>query len=125
MRALKLVDIVIQGTAFLIGLMILFVFGGAGYMYWITMGLLIWILVSSIIHVVAVKKLGAGRMVLLILYGVLALLGGIAMFGFGYSFARINFYLTPLSYLFVILHMVLCIVEYQNYRTPKEEMVDF
>lgn len=124
MRALKLIDIVVQGTAFLIGMMFFFVFGGSGYLYWIMMGLLGWINVSSLLHLVTVRKFGIGRIIFLSVYGLLLIGGGLALAS-GVSFSRINFYLMPLSYLFVILYMVLSIVEYQNTRVPKEDVLDF
>lgn len=124
MRALKLIDIVVQGTAFLIGMMFFFVFGGSGYLYWIMMGLLGWIIVSSLLHLVTVRKFGIGRIIFLSVYGLLLIGGGLALAS-GVSFSRINFYLMPLSYLFVILYMVLSIIEYQNTRVPKEDVLDF
>ena len=67
-----------------------------------TMGLLGWIVVSSVLHLAIVKKLGVGRIIFLSVFGLMVALGGIS-YAAGVSFARINFYLTPLSYLFVIL----------------------
>lgn len=124
MRALKLIDIVVQGTAFLIGMMIFFVFGASGYLYWIMIGLLGWIIVSTLLHLVSVGKFGLGRIIFLSIYA-LFMLGGALALASGVSFSRINFYLMPLSYLFVILYMVLSIIEYQNNRVPKEDVLDF
>tara|TARA_B100000508_G_C11465884_1_gene282612 strand:+ start:106392 stop:106766 length:375 start_codon:yes stop_codon:yes gene_type:complete len=124
MRALKLIDIVLQGTSLLIGFMFLFVFGGSGYLYWINMGILGWIAISSILHVVVIKKQNVGRIIYVSIYGLALIGGGIAHFS-GVSFPRINFYLQPASYLFIIMYLILSIIEYQEYRIPKEDTLDF
>lgn len=124
MRGLKLIDIVLQGTALMIGLMFLFVFGGAGYLYWINIGILGWIVISSLLHIVIAKKLGLGRIIYISIYGVSILIGLIAYFS-GVSFARINFYLQPLSYVFILFYLILSIMEYQEHRIPKKDTLDF
>lgn len=124
MRGLKLIDIVLQGTALMIGLMFLFVFGGSGYLYWINIGILGWIVLSSILHVFIAKKLGLGRIVYISIYGVSIIAGSLAYFT-GVSFGRINFYLQPLSYIFILFYLILSIMEYQEYRIPKKDTLDF
>jgi hypothetical protein len=124
MRGLKLIDIVLQGTALLVGIMFLFVFGGAGYLYWINMGILGWIVVSSLLHIVIIKKQGVGRIAFVSIYALAILAGLIAHFS-DVSFARINFYLQPLSYMFIIFYLILSMLEYQEHRTPKEDALDF
>lgn len=124
MRALKLIDIVVQGTALLVGLMFLFVFGGAGYLYWINLGILCWIVVSSLLHIVIIKKQGVGRIAFVSIYALVILAGLIAHFS-DVSFARINFYLQPLSYMFIIFYLILSMLEYQDHRIPKEDTLDF
>ena len=124
MRGLKLIDIVLQGTALMVGLMFLFVFGGSGYLYWINMGILGWIVLSSILHVIISKKLGLGRIVYISIYG-LAITAGLVAYFSGVSFGRINFYLQPLSYIFILFYLILSIMEYQEYRIPKKDTLDF
>ncbi len=124
MRGLKLIDIVLQGTALMIGLMFLFVFGGSGYLYWINIGILAWIVISSILHFLVFKKMSVGRMVYVSVYGLAILVGVIAHFS-EVTFGRINFYLQPSSYMFILFYLILSIMEYQQYRIPKEDTLDF
>lgn len=124
MRTLKLIDIVLQGTALLVGLMFLFVFGSSGYLYWINMGILGWIVLSSVLHFIISKKQGTARIIYISMYGLLIIVGISAHFS-GVSFPRINFYLQPLSYLFILFYLILSIMEYQEHRIPKEDTLDF
>ncbi|MGM0479607.1 MAG: hypothetical protein ACQERC_10325 [Bacteroidota bacterium] len=124
MYNLKLLDIVIQGVGFLIALMLLLVFGAYGYFYWISMSLMGWVLISTLLHFFIVKKMGTFRLIYLSIFVGLLLIGGITML-FDVSFAKINFYLQPFSILALLLYIILTIGEFQQVKAPRREDLDF
>ncbi len=124
MYNLKLLDIVIQGVGFLIALMLLIVFGAYGYFYWISIGLLGWVIVSTLLHLFVVGKMGTFRIIYLFIFVGLLLIGGIFML-FDVVFAKINFYLRPFSILALLLYIILTISEFQQVKAPRKEDLDF
>ncbi len=124
MYNLKLLDIVIQGVGFLIALMLLIVFGAYGYFYWISIGLMGWVLVSTLLHFFVVGKMGTFRIIYLFIFVGLLLIGGVTML-FDVAFAKINFYLRPFSILALLLYIILTISEFQQVKAPRKEDLDF
>jgi hypothetical protein len=121
---LKLLDIVIQGTAILSGFMLYIVFDVYGYFYWIIMGVLCWILMSSILHLLFLKRMSMVRIMFSTIFTLAIVLMGIAYLT-GASFPKINFYLEPLSFVFSLIYLLLCISELPRLKSDERESLDF
>ena len=121
---LKLLDVVIQGTAILSGLMLYIVFDVYGYFYWIIMGVLGWIFMSTLLHIIFLKKIILIRVLFSAIFSLGILIMGIAYLT-GTTFPRINFYLEPLSFIICLLYLVLCISEITSTKSADKESLDF
>jgi hypothetical protein len=123
-NGLKLIDVVIQGTAILSGFMLYIVFDVYGYFYWIIMGVICWIFMSTILHLLFLKKMTIVRILFSAIFTLALVIMGTAYLT-GVSFSKINFYLEPLSYVFSMLYLFLCISEMSSLKHDNRESLDF
>lgn len=124
MHTFKLLDIIVQGFAFLTAIILLLTFGVYGYFYWIKVGIILWILVSVVFNLVFYRPLTSLRKVSSILLG-----GILLVFGIFYTFqipvSQLNFYFQPLSFLIILGYLTISLVELNNLKTAGEIDLDF
>lgn len=124
MYSLKLLDTIFQAVAFMTGLILFFVFGTSGYLYWILLGLTGWIIISSLLHLVSKQKVGAYRIVVWSIFALLAIIAGLYI-AFGGKVSKVNFFFWPFSFIILIMYFILSIMELQTIQTKGKEDLDF
>jgi len=124
MYALKLLDTILQAVALMTGIILFFVFGTSGYLYWILLALTGWIIVSSLLHLVSKQKVGAYRIVVWSIYALLAIIAGLFIVSGG-KVSKVNFFFWPFSFIILIMYFILSILELQTIQTKGKEDLDF
>lgn len=124
MYALKLLDTILQAVALMTGIILFFVFGTTGYLYWILLALSVWIIISSLLHMVTKQKIGAYRIVVWSIYALLAIIAGLFIV-FGGKVSKVNFFFWPFSFVILIMYFILSIMELQTIQTRGKEDLDF
>lgn len=123
MFVFKLIDVIIQGVALLNALLLLIVFQASGYFYWITLGLMIWIVISSIIDLFTNKEKMVLRKIVLIFLGALLLL--FAFLYFTSTLGILNFYFRTLSVIVICIYLLTSILELNSLQKSGKESLDF
>lgn len=124
MYTFKLLDTVVQGTAFLSGLILLIAFGADGYFFWINFYLLGWIITSMILNLFLFKPVKLLRVVFSFSILVLFLLFGVAYFS-GVSIPRLNFYFRPFSIVIIVFYFFTSMLEMLKLKSRGEIDLDF
>lgn len=124
MYALKLLDTILQAVVFMTGVILFFVFGATGYLYWILVSLTGWLFISSLLHLITKQKITAFRIAVWVIVAVLTIAAGL-YFVFGGKVERINFFFWPFSLLILITYLILSITELQNIQTKGKVDLDF
>lgn len=124
MYVFKLIDVIIQGVSLLNALLLLIVFRASGYFYWITFGLMIWIVITSIIDLFINKNKTLLRKMVLIFLGALLILFGFLYFS-STSMGIINFYFRILSMVFISIYFLTSILELNSLQKSGKESLDF
>jgi hypothetical protein len=124
MYPIKLLDTILQAVAFMTGIILLLFFGTTGYLYWILLGLSVWIIVSSLLHVVSKQKIGTYRIVVWSFYALFVIVAGVYIFTGG-KVAKVNFFFWPFSLIVLIMYFILSIMELQTIQTKGKEDLDF
>lgn len=120
----KLVDSVLQGVTFLSALILLMVFGASGYFFWITVGLIIWILISVVLNFVFSKPVSKIRNVITLILSVLFIIF-LTSYLLGVSIPRLNFYFRPLSIVVIITYLFISFLELNKVKSKEEVDLDF
>lgn len=124
MFAFKLLDIVVQGFAFLTALILLMTFNVYGYFYWIKVGIIIWILLSVVFNIVVYRPLSTLRkMVSFSLLFLLLLFG--TLYVFQTPVSQLNFYFKPLSFLIIFGYFAISLVELNILKKKGKIDLDF
>lgn len=124
MYTFKLLDIVLQGTTFLSGLILLFVFSADGYFYWINVGLIIWIFISMILNLFLVRPVTSLRKISSVVFLLLIIIFAVSYFS-GISVPRMNFYFQPFSFIIIIFYFFVSMFEMIKMKSKGEIDLDF
>lgn len=124
MYTLKLLDTILQAVAFMTGIILFLFFGTTGYLYWILLALSGWIIVSSLLHLISKQKIGAFRIVVWGIFGLLAFAAGLYIV-FGGKVSKVNFFFWPFSFIILIMYFILSLTELQTIQTKGKEDLDF
>ncbi|MFA5573609.1 MAG: hypothetical protein WC994_01005 [Brumimicrobium sp.] len=117
----KLIDTVLQGTLFLIGLILLVVYDLSGYFYWISVVIIIWDIISIIVNLIYFKPLKTMRLIVSGLIGLILIIF-IASFIGGQTIAQLNFYFNSISTILIIIYFALTLSEISE--TKKGGLID-
>lgn len=124
MYTYKLLDIVVQGFAFLTALILLLTFNVYGYFYWIKAGIIVWILISVVCNLIVYQPLSPLRKI--VSFSILFLL---LIFGVSYAvqvpFSQLNFYFQPLSFIIILGYFAISLVELNTLKKEGEIDLDF
>ena len=124
MYSFKLLDIVLQGVAFLSAMVFLTVFNASGYFFWIILCLIVWILVSMVLNFVLAKSLSKMRKIITLILGLLFFTFLISYL-LGVSIPRLNFYYRPLSILVIFVYLFMSFMELNKMKSQGEVDLDF
>ncbi|MEX2484191.1 MAG: hypothetical protein WED10_06520 [Brumimicrobium sp.] len=124
MYNIKLFDIIIQSVAIIAGITLWAVFGAYGYLYWILICLNLWVVLSSIIHIVSRQKINLFRIFFWCFYALLFIVAGSSML-LGTSIGQINFYFSPFSFFIAVSYFILTFVDFQSVKSKGKESLDF
>ncbi len=124
MYTFKLLDIVVQGFAFLTAIILLLTFNVYGYFYWIKAGLVVWIMLSAILNPIVYKPLSSLRKIVSFMLFFL-LLVFIVLFAVDIPTPQLNYYFQPLSYLIVIGYFIISLLELNTIKKNGEIDLDF
>ena len=124
MYSFKLLDIVLQGVAFLSAMVFLTVFSASGYFFWIILCLIVWILISMVLNFVLAKSLSKMRKIITLILGLLFFTFLISYL-LGVSIPRLNFYYRPLSILVIFVYLFMSFIELNKMKSQGEVDLDF
>lgn len=124
MYTFKLLDIVVQGFAFLTAIILLMTFGVYGYFYWIKVGIIGWILLSTLLNLIVFRPLSSIRKITSIFVTIITVAFGLLLF-FSMTISQLNFYFEPLSYFIIVGYFVISIMELNQLKKRGEIDLDF
>jgi hypothetical protein len=122
--AIKLIDFLIQALVLATVLFFLMFFSTEGYFYWGVVGLALYGLLSSIVHLAFRFPISTFRIIVWCVYGVILLILG-GLWASGDTFSQLNALIYPGSFLVTFLYLVLSISEFQESKKGGKDYLDF
>lgn len=122
--AVKLIDFLIQALVLATVLFFLLLFSTEGYFYWGIVGLALYGILSSALHLVLRFPISSFRIIVWVMYGILLLL----LAGFwlaGQTFAQLNAIIYPGTFLIAFLYLILTIFDLQESKQGRKDYLDF
>lgn len=124
MYTFKLLDIVLQGFAFLTAFILLLTFDVFGYFYWIKVGIILWIILSAVLNLVVYRPLSTFRRIISLFLGSALLVFGV-LYAAQVPIPKLNFYFQPFSFLIIIVYFVVSIRELNKLKEKGQIDLDF
>src|SRR5690554_130800 len=124
MYSFKLLDIVIQGVAFISALVLLLVFNAVGYFFWIKVCLIVWILISIVSNFLLSKSVSSIRRFTSLVLFILFLIFTVSYI-LDVPIPRLNFYFQPMSTLIIIFYLFMSFFELNKMKNKGEIDLDF
>jgi O-antigen ligase len=124
MYSFKLIDIVLQGVAFLSAMVLLAIFSASGYFFWIKVCLIVWILMSMVLNFILYKSISSMRkittLILLILFFIFLI-----SYLLDVPIPRLNFYFQPLSIIVIFVYLFMSFFELNKMKSKGDIDLDF
>lgn len=117
-------DVVLQGVVFTSSILLATIYGAYGYFYWISVGLVLWTIISIVLNFIFIKPFTSLRKIFSIVTLILTFVFLVSYLS-GTTIPKLNFYYQPLSVIVILSYFFLSLFELNKIKKKGEIDLDF